>query len=257
LSRNTTGRYHPRVLAIVLAAGRGARLGSRTRSQPKAALVVGGRPLLEWTIRFARAAGATRVIVVSGAGHDSTAGLARVHGADDVLYNARHAEAGNLQSLEVARRAGQIEGSFLITNCDHIYRPAIAGAVRDAAGSATQVTAFIDRDRSLGADDMKVRLDEAGHVLAIDKQLEVWDGGYVGLTLVPAACIDGYFYTADNVHRERGDAIHVEAVLARMAGVEPAASVDVSGHGWLEIDDEADLARAEAAVAEPGWCPAE
>jgi len=249
------------VRAIILAAGRGTRLGSRTASSPKAAIVIGGRPLLAWDVAFARAAGATRVIVVSGAGRDVTEGLARVHGADDVLYNARYAEAGNLQSLEVVRRAAQAEGPFLIMNCDHIYRPAIADAVRAAAATATQVTAFIDRDRTLGPDDMKVRLDETGHVVAIDKQLDAWDGGYVGLTLVPAARVDEYFYTADNAHRERGDAIHVEAVLARMAGVDPAASVDVSGSGWLEVDDEADLLRAEAALsgesAESAWYPGE
>lgn len=249
------------VRAIILAAGRGSRLGPRTASSPKAAVVVGGRPLLAWDIAFARAAGATRVVVVSGAGRDVTDGLARLHGADDVLFNARHAEAGNLQSLEVVRRAGQTDGALLLMNCDHIYRPAIADAVRAVAAAATQVTAFVDKDRTLGPDDMKVRLDDTGHIVAIDKQLDAWDGGYVGLTFVPAARVGEYFYTADNVVHERGDAIHVEAVLARMAAVEPAASVDVSGNGWLEIDDEADLLRAEAALggesAESAWYPGE
>jgi choline kinase len=100
---------------------------------------------------------------------------------------------------------------------------------------------------------MKVRLDEDRHIIAIGKQLDEWDAGYVGLTFVPAARIGEYFHTADNVQLERGDAIHVESVLARMAGVEPAASTDVSGRGWLEVDDEADLVRAEEVLAREKW----
>jgi choline kinase len=241
------------VRAIVLAAGTGSRLGPRTADLPKPAMPVKGRPLLDYDLAFARAAGATKVVVVTGYRHEVTERLARELGADEVLVNPRYAEAGNLQSLNVARRAGLCDGAFLIMNADHIYRPSIAHVVADVARAATQVYAYIDKDRPLGADDMKVRLDPEGHVVAIGKQLDTWDAGYVGLTFVPAARVADYFYTADNVQLERGDGIHVESVLARMVGVEPAASVDISGHGWLEIDDETDLARAEEVLAREKW----
>ena len=44
-------------------------------------------------------------------------------------------------------------------NIDHIYRPAIAAL---AAAPADEVTAFVDTDRTLGDDDMKVERDGAG-----------------------------------------------------------------------------------------------
>ena len=44
-------------------------------------------------------------------------------------------------------------------NIDHIYRPAIAAL---AAAPVDDVTAFIDTDRTLGADDMKVERDPSG-----------------------------------------------------------------------------------------------
>jgi choline kinase len=241
------------VRVIVLAAGTGSRLGSRTLERPKPALAVAGEPLLAYDVRFARAAGATSVVVVTGYRHEVTDPIARDHGADTVLHNPRFADAGNLETLTCARRAGLCDLAFLVMNADHIYRPIIAARVAEVAAAATQITAFVDRDRILGPDDMKVRLDDEGHVVAIGKQLDSWDAGYVGLTFVPSARVEDYFRHADNVALEKGAGIHVEAVLGRMVGVDPAASVDVSGLGWLEIDDETDLRRAEEVLAREKW----
>ena len=73
-------------------------------------------------------------------------------------------------------------------NVDHIYRPAIAERV---AVAAREVTGYIDTDRTLGADDMKVSRDEAGHIRAIAKTLTTFDCGYVGMTQVPAEARGG------------------------------------------------------------------
>jgi 2-aminoethylphosphonate-pyruvate transaminase len=240
------------VNVIILAAGVGARLGARTATMPKPAVVVAGRPLLAYDVGFARATGAARIAVVVGAHGDITGDLARVCGAHDIIHNPRWADAGNLQSLFAAVRAGLTESDFLIMNADHIYSPAIAARVAEVARGGA-VTAFIDHDRLLGPDDMKVRLDDERKVVAIGKQLDSWDAGYVGLTFVPAGAVADYLHTAENVHREKGDAIHVESVLARMAGVDPAATTDVSGLGWVEVDDEADFARAEEFLARKAW----
>ncbi len=238
---------------IILAAGTGSRLGARTADLPKPAVTVAGRPLLAWDVAFARRAGAARVAVVVGYKAEITSALARELGADDVIVNPRWHDAGNLQSLFAAARAGLLAGDFLVMNADHVYSPAIADAVAEVARAARTPTAFVDTDRSLGADDMKVRLDDERKVVAIGKQLDAWDAGYVGLTFVPAARAEDYLYTAENVHRETGDAIHVEAVLGRMAGVDPAATRDVSGAGWVEIDDEHDFARAEEFLTRKAW----
>lgn len=242
--------------ALILAAGTGARLGARVADRPKPCVEVGGRPLLAYAVTFARDAGASRVIVVSGHRRDQTEAAARGLGVDEVVFNERFGDGGNILSLLCARDAGVLAGDLLVMNSDHIYNPAIAAVVAQALRGAKQVTAFIDRDRQLGPDDMKVRLDDAGRIAAIDKQLDTFDVGYVGMTLVPAGRLAEYLYTADNVHLERGDRIHVEQVLQRMVGVEPAATCDISGHGWLEVDDEADWQKAQAALALTPWYPA-
>src|SRR6185436_15886777 len=119
---------------------------------------------------------------------------------------------GNLHSLMAARAL--ITGEFVLSNVDHIYRGAIAEIVRPAA---EEVTAFIDTDRTLGADDMKVERDAAGRVRRIAKTLTTFDCGYVGMTRVPGGARERYFAMADRALGEEGPAIHVERVLARLA----------------------------------------
>src|SRR5205814_3924788 len=156
---------------------------------------------------------------------------------------------GNLLSLLAARAL--IDDEFVLCNVDHIYRAGIAAVVRPAA---SEVTAFIDTDRTLGADDMKVERDAAGRVHRIAKTLTTFDCGYVGMTRVPRAALERYFAMADRALDEHGPAIHVERVLARLAET-PAPPVcrDISGHGWLEVDTPDERAHAEEAVRDPAW----
>lgn len=52
--------------AVVLAAGRGTRMGDMTREIPKPMLPVGGRPLLEYIVERLAAAGIQRFLIVVG-----------------------------------------------------------------------------------------------------------------------------------------------------------------------------------------------
>lgn len=52
--------------AVLLAAGRGTRMGEETRRTPKPLLAVAGRPILEHILAGLRAAGIERAIVVTG-----------------------------------------------------------------------------------------------------------------------------------------------------------------------------------------------
>jgi choline kinase len=235
--------------AVLLAAGLGSRLGKLTEQLPKALIPVAGVPLLAYAVRFAQAAGARDITVVGGYGYGLVAAeVARRALAVRLVENPAFRD-GNLVSLLAARP--HVAGELLLMNIDHIYRPAVAAIV---APPAADVTAFIDTDRALGADDMKVERDGAGRVRKISKALETWDAGYVGMTKVPASALPRYWAEADAALAEEGRAIHVERVLARLAasGAAPACR-DVSGHGWLEVDLPEERERAEEALGQGVW----
>ena len=237
--------------AVLLAAGLGSRLGTLTEQIPKALITVGDRPLLAYAVAFARAAGADAITVVGGFGFDKVVAEVARLALPVTLIENRSFRDGNLISLTTARSYVADADELLLMNVDHIYRPAIAAL---AAAPATDVTAFVDTDRTLCADYMKVERDAAGQVARIAKTLERWDAGYVGMTKVPRAAAARYWAAVDAALAAEGRAIHVERVLARLAEAgTPPACRDISGHGWLEVDLPDERDRADEAVRGGGW----
>ena len=237
---------------VLLAAGLGSRLGTLTRDLPKALIPVAGKPLLLHAVSFAARLRPTRIIVVGGFCFPQVKAAlesfrARDKEADlpvELVENTQFRD-GNLVSLLTAKPL--IGEGFLVMNVDHIYRSTIAEVVAPEVG---MVTAFIDTDRTLGSDDMKVERDGGGRIVSIAKTLTKFDCGYVGMSRVPTALLGRYFEEAERALAEEGRAIHVERILGRLAKTDfvPVCR-DISGHGWLEVDTADERAAAEAAIA--------
>ncbi|MBC8131602.1 MAG: NTP transferase domain-containing protein [Deltaproteobacteria bacterium] len=239
---------------VLLAAGLGSRLGSLTERLPKALIQVAGETLLARAVRFAQLLRPTEIVVVGGFGFAEVAGEISSRGLPVRLLENKTFRDGNLVSLVTARP--HITGDFLLMNVDHIYRPAVAERV---VAEVQSVTAFVDNDRSLGPDDMKVARDQQGRVREIAKTLTEFDCGYVGMTRVPARDLSRYWATADAVIETEGRAVHVERILARLAasvdGEQRPTCRDISGIGWLEVDlsEERDLAEGVVRAAPDAW----
>ena len=231
---------------ILLAAGMGTRLGELGGGLPKALFDAGGQKLLDRALAHAGRFDAQQLVVVGGFRFDLVRDhLATTGAAVELIENINY-RAGNLFTLETA--LPHVRGSFLLMNIDHVYPTAVAA--RQRAQDGERITAFVDFDRPLGDDDMKVALDDHRHIAKISKKLTTWDCGYVGMTYVPAAHLARYRAAVAAVRADVGDPANVEQVLQRLADDgEPVAIGDISGIGWHELDTPEDVAKALPALA--------
>jgi choline kinase len=128
--------------AILIAAGRGKRLGPHTEDVPKCMVQVGARPILGWVWQAFRAAGIEELIVIRGYRGDVLEGFVRQLVPRATFVDNTEWETNNvLLSLACAR--AYLDRPCLISYSDIIFTPAVAQA---AAASPAEIALVIDRE---------------------------------------------------------------------------------------------------------------
>ena len=128
--------------AILIAAGRGKRLGPHTEEVPKAMVQVGARPILGWVWDAFRSAGITELVVIRGYRGDVLEPFVRqlapaVHFVDNTGWQTNNV----LLSLACAR--AYLDRPCLISYSDILFTPGVAQA---AVASPAEIALVIDRE---------------------------------------------------------------------------------------------------------------
>jgi L-glutamine-phosphate cytidylyltransferase len=253
--------------AIIVAAGRGKRLGTETDEIPKCMVKVGGRSILHWQLDALAAAGADDVVIVRGYLGDRIAGPA---GGPKLRFvdNPEWASNNILTSLLYAE--SEMDDGFLFTYSDIVFSHEHA---RRVAAATAPVALIVDRrwqdayhGRTLHpvSEAELARVTGSGTdatVTRVGKRLvaaEEAAGEFTGLArFAPAGAaalravwtealargLDtpfGAAATLRNAYLSDG----LNAIAARGVAL---GAVLVDG-GWREIDTEQDLASAERNV---------
>jgi L-glutamine-phosphate cytidylyltransferase len=131
--------------AIIIAAGRGRRLGPHTEEVPKCMVQVDTASILEWQWRALAAAGITELVMIRGYLADVLTSFARGvaarhHAAVSFFDNPEWATNNVLLSLAHARAA--LDQPVLLSYSDILFTPEVA---RAAAESPAELGLVIDR----------------------------------------------------------------------------------------------------------------
>ena len=241
------------MIGMVLAAGAGRRLGGLTEALPKTLIPVDGqRSILEVTLANFRAVGLEEAAIVTGfaAGRiderlpelEERFGL-RLRS----IFNDKAEIWNNAYSLWCARET--FAEGVLLVNGDTVTPPVVLERV--LAGRGEDVVLAVDREKPLGEEEMKVRLSDEGLLERITKLMDAAEakGEYIGVTLIEPAAADGLADALQTTF-ERDPQLYYEDGFQELAdrggriGTAPIGAV-----GWVEVDDERDLAKAREVVA--------
>jgi choline kinase len=243
--------------AVILAAGRGSRLGTHTEDRPKCLVELARKPLIRRQIAALRGGGVSTIGIVRGY-------LANRITIEDVTYfeNPRWAETNMVMSL-VAAAPWLRSDSVVISYADIFYGRDI---VRDLAASSGDLVVAYDRSwRSLWtrrfadplSDAETFRTDARGNLIDIGRrttQIDDIQGQYMGLLKFTPQAWGAVEAVLAAVDAKARDAMDMTTLLrALLDSGFPIGTVGIAGH-WGEIDSSGDLELYEKMIQEGELC---
>jgi choline kinase len=238
---------------VVLAAGRGSRLGGLGEETPKWLLQVGDRTIADRHLEGIAEAGdavASVHVVVGHAAGAIEAWLAERSEEVGVVMNPEFAEINNWWSVLRALRELPDDGPVAVINSDLLVSPAaVAAFLRDLAGGEHEAMLAVDLERRLTDESMKVSsrpdstLDRIGKVGIEDPV-----GEYIGILAARGAALRAL---REKLESFVDDPASVNEWYEGAVGRCAAEGVDwhiwpVPAGDWVEIDDDADYRTAQA-----------
>ena len=236
--------------AVILAAGRGTRMGALTADRPKPLLIVRGRPLIEHILRGFARAGIERAIVVTGhlGEHIETAlGTGAAVGMG-LSYRRQPHPQGTAKALELARPLVGA-GPFAASWGDILVSPAFYGEFLRAfvtAGCEVQLAVNEVADPWQGA---AVYVDADWRVTKLEEKpprgtaQTHWNNAGI-FAFTPLI----FRYIGELTPSSRGEYELPQAISRMVRDGRDVHAVPVRGF-WCDVGTPEDLARAEKEFA--------
>jgi L-glutamine-phosphate cytidylyltransferase len=240
--------------AVILAAGRGSRMGPFGNDRPKCLVELEGRPLLDRQIAALRHGGVEEIGIVRG----YRAEMLNFPGLS-YFDNERWAQTNMVMSLAAAA-SWLHSGPVIVSYADIFYRGELVRALANASGALV-----ISYDRAWRhlwtrrfadplSDAETFRIDTAGKLLEIGgktAKIEDIEGQYMGLLkFTPGAwsAVDALLTTLDQPIRDRLD---MTGLLRRLLAEKtvPITTCGTEGQ-WGEIDNPDDVVLYQTMIRE-------
>jgi len=221
------------------------RLRPLTDTKPKCLLEVGGKTLLERTVRAMQQAGITEFVVVTGYRAEQIRDFLTSHFSFltfHFLHNADYENNNNIYSLWMAGEV--VRGKdFLLMDSDILCDP--AAVVRIA--EQTEPALALNR-HECGEEEIKVIVDAGGHITALNKTCNPKDaiGESVGIEKMTADYSAALYVELDKMIQKEGlvDVFYERCFERLIAQGHTFRVVDTTSYFSYELDTPEDFQKA-------------
>lgn len=233
------------MVALILAAGKGSRLGDYTADLPKSLLPLNtqNKTLLDYNLQVLGNIKLERIYVVTGFNSTRMEDHLKNYKSTQVVYNPFWQHCNVLGSLYMA--LDSLHDDFLFLHADTLADPAIWKELTDREGDFV----LPYQAKKCGKEEMKVLIED-GELVEISKELNPAqaDGEFLGIAKFSKKTIPFFKETSTRLFK-RGELNHyMESVIQeaiKFKGDFRIHPFDIGNSSFVEVDFEEDYFKAK------------
>lgn len=234
--------------AIIMAAGKGSRLGDLTGGEPKSFLKVRGIKLIEYNLALLHACGIRDIVIVTGYRNEKLEALADGIEGVSCVYNPFYEMVNVLGSFYMAQEHLK-DTDLIYMHADTLCAPEIMEDMLKAQGDMVLPVEYKPCDEEA----MKVRTD-GGNIIEISKQIpiEKSEGEFIGIAKISRRVLPDLKAVCKQLMRDKQFMSYFEGAVQELADMRKykIRAVSTEGRFWGEIDFEEDYKRVRAEISQ-------
>ncbi len=232
--------------AIIMAAGKGSRLGSLTEHNPKAFLEINGIKLIEYNIAMLHAYGVKDIIIVTGYQNERFEELIQNIKGIRCVYNPFFEMVNVLGSFYMGQE--YLSEDAIYMHADTLCSPDILKGMLDSGGDMVLPVDFKNCDEEA----MKVRTCN-GYVTEISKEIpcDIGEGEFIGITKISKEILPDLRMAVKKLMKEKQFGSYFEGAIQELIELDKykLTVLPTEKHFWAEIDFEEDYEKARKEIS--------
>lgn len=233
--------------AIILAAGKGSRLGDMTKDKPKSFVEIEGKKLIEYNVDMLTKYGIDDIVIVTGHMYNQFESLYSDREGIRFVYNPFYDMTNVLGSFWCAQEL--LKDDFIYMHADTLCDTEIFEELLEAEGDIVLPVDFGPCDEEA----MKVKLDDK-RVVEINKTMDPSsaDGEFIGVAKISKSSLLSIKKTTMEIMKKRDFSAFFEVVLQKIISdkLEQIETIPTRGKFWCEIDFKEDYDFAAASISD-------
>lgn len=231
--------------AIIMAAGKGSRLGNLTEGKPKSFAELKGRKLIEYNLMLLEQFHVDEIILVTGYQSEQFEELVKDRKNIKIVYNPFYEMVNVLGSFYMGME--KLHDDFIYLHADTLCEPSI---FEKLVKMESDVTLPVDY-KTCDDEAMKIRSCN-GKVAEITKQMpnELAEGEFIGMASFRKKVLPALKEKTKQLMKEKAFGAYFESAVQRLIDKEVfnIIAVPTEGAFWAEIDFIEDYEKAAAEI---------